>query len=253
LLACVAALRAMTPEAQDILAHLHVVATERHRRAASAGLSQRVLALKAYQQRRFSLTYADLLATPRYSAVARFFLDELYGPHDFTERDAQLARVVPTLVRLFPDQIVGAVRGLAELHALSEQLDSRMAAQLPSTEIDAAAYLRAWQCCAAVPQREQQIALTLALGQTLDRLTRNPMLRQSLRLMRGPARAAGLGHLQGFLETGFDTFKAMGGADEFLAIVAQRERALAAMLFGPSPVELGAGADTPHPASVQLP
>ena len=83
----------MSPEAQQILAHLRGVAAERQRRAGDAGLAQRVLALKAYQQRRFSLTYADLLATPRYAAVARFFLDELYGPHDFTERDDQLARV----------------------------------------------------------------------------------------------------------------------------------------------------------------
>jgi hypothetical protein len=236
----------VSPEAQDILAHLRVVAAERHHRAASAELSQRVLALKRYQQQRFSLTYADLLATPRYSAVARFFLDELYGPHDFTERDAQLARVVPTLVRLFPSQIVSAVRGLTELHALSEQLDTCMAMHLHSVDVGAAGYVAAWQASGTVAQRENQIALTIALGQTLDRLTRKPMLRQSLRLMRRPAKAAGLSHLQGFLETGFDTFKAMDGAQEFLAIVAQRERTLAAALFDPD-----ARAD--RLVSVQLP
>ena len=61
-------------------------------------------------------------------------------------------------------------------------------------------------------------------------LTRNPLLRHTLRLMRGPARAAGLGELQRFLESGFDTFKAMGGAREFLSIIAARERALARAL-----------------------
>ena len=49
--------------------------------------------------------------------------------------------------------------------------------------------------------------------------------------MRGPARAAGLADLQRSLETGFDTFKAMKGADEFIAFIAERERALAAALF----------------------
>lgn len=243
----------MSPEAQQILAHLHVVAAERHHRAADAGLAQRVLALKAYQQQRFSLTYADLLATRRYAAVARFFLDELYGPHDFTERDAQLARVVPTLVRLFPHEIVDAVRELAELHALSEQLDSAMAAHLDGVALDATAYTRAWQACGSAPRREQQIALTLALGATLDRLTRSPMLRQTLRLMRGPAKAAGLGHLQSFLETGFDTFKAMGGAQEFLAIVATRERALAAALFAAPTGQWTAPAAAGSAGSVQLP
>ena len=51
-------------------------------------------------------------------------------------------------------------------------------------------------------------------------------------MMRGPARGAGLGELQQFLETGFDTFKAMGSAREFLAIIGTRERTLARALFG---------------------
>ena len=49
--------------------------------------------------------------------------------------------------------------------------------------------------------------------------------------MRAPARAAGLSELQRTLETGFDTFRAMKGAAEFIAFIAARERALAADLF----------------------
>jgi hypothetical protein len=71
----------------------------------------------------------------------------------------------------------------------------------------------------------------LEVGTALDGLTRKPGLRQSLRLMRGPARAAGLAALQSFLERGFDTFKAMNGAAEFLALVGLRERELAAKIF----------------------
>jgi hypothetical protein len=37
--------------------------------------------------------------------------------------------------------------------------------------------------------------------------------------------------LQAFLERGFDTFKAMGGARDFLDMIAERERDLAARLF----------------------
>lgn len=50
-------------------------------------------------------------------------------------------------------------------------------------------------------------------------------------MMRGPAKAAGLPALQQFLEVGFDTFKAMGGAAEFLSTVGSRERSLAKALF----------------------
>ena len=219
---------------KKILAELAVVDAERRRRAVDPALRQRVHALKAYQQRRFSHTYADLLATPRYAAAARFFLDELYGPSDFTRRDAQFARVVPALVRLFPREIVLTVATLARLHALSETLDTELASRLPETGdrgIEADQYIAAWQSTGRADDREQQIALTLELAATLDSLTRKLLIRNSLRLMRGPSRAAGLTELQGFLETGFDTFRSMNGAAEFIRIVDEREHLLARSLF----------------------
>ena len=77
--------------------------------------------------------------------------------------------------------------------------------------------------------------LTRRVADALDVYTRNPLLRHSLRLMRGPARLAGLAQLQGFLESGFDTFRAMRGAQQFLDTVVQRERAVADWLFGFAP------------------
>jgi hypothetical protein len=222
----------MSTAANAILGHLQTVASERARRDAAPELGACVLALKRYQQSRFSRTYADLLASPRYGPAARFFLEELYGPRDFSQRDAQFARVVPALVKLFPDEIVATVQTLAELHALSETLDTETALHLSRPSVDAAAYIAAWQATGRRAERERQIALTLAVGESLDVLTRNPLVRNTLRMMRGPARAAGLGELQSFLETGFDAFKAMRGAREFLDDIGRRERALAAALFG---------------------
>jgi hypothetical protein len=222
----------MPTESSTILAHLDAVGAERTQRLATPGLHERVQRIKTYQQQRFANTYADLLATPRYGAAARFFLDELYGPRDFAERDKQFARVVPALVRLFPKAIVATVATLAGLHALSERLDTAMAGHLEAgAPLDAMAYLRAWQRTGDAPQRERQIALMIEVGAALDRLTRNLLVRNSLRLMRPAARAAGLAELQTFLEAGFDTFKAMRGAGEFLATVGTRERRLAQALF----------------------
>ncbi|HET9976087.1 MAG TPA: hypothetical protein VFQ20_01510 [Burkholderiaceae bacterium] len=215
----------------SILTHLAGVEAERAARAADPDFAARVNAIKAYQQRRFAHAYADLLAHPRYAGAARFFLDELYGPADFTQRDAQFARIVPALVRLFPAEVIDSVLTLAQLHALSEGLDSAMARALAAPRVDAPAYVLAWQRCGQPAQRETQIALILRVGADLDRLTHNRVLRHSLRLMRAPARAAGLAALQSFLESGFDTFRAMGGADEFLRDIGRRERALAAALF----------------------
>jgi len=220
-----------TEVAQRILEHLQTVELERRRRAADAALHERVVALKAYQQRRFARTYADLLASARYAGAARFFLEELYGPRDFTDRDTQFARVVPALARLFSARIVATVHTLAELHALSEQFDSEMASHLAGRNVDRRDYIEAWQKTGQVASRERQIALTLDVGRALDSFTRQPLLRHSLHLMRAPARAVGLSQLQQFLETGFDTFGQMHGAREFLDLIAGRERALAAALF----------------------
>lgn len=228
------------PDAAAILRSLYAVERERGRRAAEPGLGKRVLALKAYQQARFRDGYADLLASPRHAPAARFFIDELYGPRDFSQRDEQFVRIVPAVGRLFPAEVAGTVAALAELHALSESLDSTMGEALASPSIDAAAYVQAWQATGREADRERQIELVLHIGASLDRYTRMPVLAMSLRMMRAPARAAGLTDLQRFLETGFATFKAMGGADDFLQTIAKRERAFAARLFGMDPASVRA-------------
>jgi hypothetical protein len=216
---------------------LAAVSAERQLRANDAAWAARVEAVKRYQQRRFELTYADLLIHPRYAGASNFFLNELYGPSDFTQRDAQFARIVPALVRLFPAEVVGTVRALAALHALSEQLDSRMGRLVSEGPVDAARYAKAWQACGDAPGRERQIALLEQVGHALDALTGNALLRHSLRAMRGPARATGLAALHTFLESGFETFRGMRGADEFLALIGGRERALAATLFSVAPAD----------------
>lgn len=222
----------MHGDAGVILRDLQAVADERRLREADVHLAERVKAVKSYQQRRFQHTYADLLANPRYAAAAHFFLDDLYGPRDFTRRDAEFARVVPSLVRLFPAEIVATVASITRLHALSESLDTEMARQLPQAAVvTVAAYAAAWQRTGRRSDRAEQIRLTLSVGAALDRYTRSALLRTTLRMMRSPAQAAGLGDLQRFLESGFDAFRDMKGAADFLAMVGARERALADNLF----------------------
>lgn len=224
----------MDDAGKEIVGHLQTVTGERERRAADPALGRFVAAVKTYQHQRFAHTYADLMAQPRYAAATRFFLDDLYGAADYSERDRQFMRIVPAMVRLFPSDIVSTVRHLGALHALSEKLDSLMGAALATVDITGVRYTTAW-CTSSAAEREHQISLMLRVGSDLDRYTRKPLLRQSLRLMRGPANAAGLGDLQRFLELGFDTFREMRGAEEFLATIGQRERALAAALFSGAP------------------
>ena len=214
-----------------ILKCLGEVAAERRQRNDDVALGEQVSAIKQFQHARFERSYADLLVDPRYGGAARFFLADLYGPEDYAERDVQFARVVPALLRLFPSEIVGTVSDLAALHALSERLDTSMAHALVGRKVSSTNYAQAWRTVGEPDARERQIDLMVSIGTALDRHTRNMLMRHSLRLMRVPAQAAGLAALQRFLETGFETFRTMRGAGEFLATIARRERALSKLLF----------------------
>ena len=190
----------MNAQVQAILELLRQVDEQRALRSADADLAERVRQVKHYQHQRFQHTYADLLAQPRYAQATRFFLEELYGPADFTRRDTQFKRVVPALVRLFPREVVLTVQTLGELHALSETLDTAMGRVVPPGELDLAAYAAAWRQVGRPADREAQIALMRRVADALDAYTRNPLLRHSLRLMRdtgAPGRAARAADLPG--------------------------------------------------------
>ena len=243
----------MSDIATRILQSLGAVEAERRRRTAAPGLVASVDALKTYQQQRFARTHASLLAHPRYGRATRFFLEELYGPQDFTQRDAQFSRIVPALVRLFPVDTVATVESLAAVHALSERLDTAMALHLDGQAPARASYVRAWQATGESAARARQLDLVMRIGRALDRHTRSFVLRASLKAMRGPARAAGMAALQTFLEAGFDAFGAMNGADEFLATIAARESALSGRLFEAGAVAAATTSLAPDDLLAQLP
>ena len=224
-------MRTMPADQSTIASGLERVHALREERLSDPDLAARVNEVKRFQHRRFEQDYAQLLASARYGAAARFFLDDLYGPVDFTARDTQFTRIVPALRRLLPDELIRTIEQLIELHALSESLDQAMARHVAPGVIDSIGYVEAWRRVGRQADRMRQVDLVLEVGRALDRHTRHPLLGTTLTLMRGPAHAAGLGELQAFLQEGFAAFKAMKGADEFLATIATNERQQIAALF----------------------
>ncbi|MFI5447558.1 FFLEELY motif protein [Polaromonas sp. UC242_47] len=224
----------MDPVALRIREAMQAVSALRERRAADPRLDQACLEVKRFQAQRFKATYADLLHSPRYQRAAHFFLHELYGDQDYAQRDQQFARIASTIARLFPAAVVETAASLAEVHALTEQLDDLMAQQWLITRAPtslSARYLQCWRQVADRPARYQQLQVVLHLGRELDRLTRMRGLRSLLKLMRAPAAAASLSSLQNFLEAGFDAFADMKGASEFLRLIEDRESAWIDALF----------------------
>lgn len=193
-------------------------------------LASRVKAVKQWQAQRLRRSYADILAQPRYRLACEFFLDELYGTRDFSQRDTEALRVVPMLVRLLPERAVLTLAMGCELDQLSETLDVRVAESLKTSAVTEETltektYAAAYRAAGTRQEREWQIAQIVQIGQSLDKLARLPLISGMLHLMRGPAEAAGLSHLHEFLSKGFDSFRTMHGARDFLALVQERETA----------------------------
>ena len=192
---------------------------------------ERLDELKHWQMQRLAGSYADVSAVPRYRAATAFFLDDLYGPKDFSRRDQEMVRILPAMTRLLPASAVETAALAIELEALSEDLDQRLTRLLPAGPIDEAGYARAYRASSTRAERERQVELLGEVGERLDALVRRPLVFRTLKLMRTPARMAGLDDLQAFLERGFEAFRHMQGADEFLALVRSREMELLNRLF----------------------
>ena len=218
----------MAESARHLKGHLEMLKTLR---APGVDAPPRLRELKAWQAERLARTYADIAATPRYRSATQFFLEDLYGPKDFSTRDAEMLRIVPTMSKLLPASAVETAALAIELEALSEDLDHRLARALAPGPIDEAAYAKAYRESSTRAERERQVELIGEVGRRLDTLVKKPLVFRTLKLMRTPAKVAGLQDLQDFLEHGFDAFRGMDGAAEFLALVRNRETAILNRLF----------------------
>ena len=189
--------------------------------------------LREFQSARLAATHADLLAHPRYQQAARFFLSDLYSPKDLSARDAEVERVLPIMTNVLPLSGLRALGLAAELDALSERFDTAMTEALGArldSPLRQADYAEAWRQVGNRPGRMHQIAL-IAPPVTCSTASPTSPACMLLKTMRKPAQLAGLGELQGFLERGFDAFRSMRRADEFLDLVIEREQRLADALF----------------------
>lgn len=213
-----------------LTAHLERVIELRRALRSDPARARTWLALKHWQSDRLRRSYPDLFAQPRYAAAGEFFLTELYGVRDFEQRDSEALRAAGKFVRMLPERGVQTLLLAVELDELSERLDERVAAQL-TLPIDDAGYARAYRAAGTAEERTRQIEMVLAIGRSLERLARIPLLAGMLHMMRIPAEATGYGHLHRFLQSGFDAFVAMGPAGAFLDTVGAREKRLAQRLF----------------------
>jgi len=207
--------------------------------AANPDFDARLLRVKAWQQQRLRRTYADLAADPRYAKAIAFFLDELYGTKDSAIRDRDLVRMYPTMKRLLPHFAFETVERALELDVLAEEFDQALTRELGGKALDDASYADAFRRVGRRADRIHQVELMQRVGKGLEVVVKKPMIHSALKMLRRPARVAGLGEMQQFLEAGFAAFKHMGGADHFLQTIAARETVLIGRILDTHPDPFG--------------
>lgn len=216
----------------------------RREHVTASGLSPEQAALARWQAERLAHTYADLRSQSRYQLAVEFFLSDLYGPRDFTQRDKDVERIFPLMTRVLSTHAISSITLAMELHALSQEFDAAMVRALGGQEgftgeIDAQAYARAYLEVGNAPGRLRQIELVGEVGRVLDSVVDNPLIYAAIKVAHRPAHKMGFGELQDFVERGFDAFRRMKGADEFLETVRSRETAISErLLAGEVPEDL---------------
>ncbi len=196
--------------------------------------------LQRWQMQRLAASFQQFLDDPVSRPAAEFFLSDLYGDHDFSGRDRDVARVLPTMTRILPAQMIATAGDAIALSALSHAFDLRMAAALSRKlgrreAIDVGAYADAYRVVAHPRLRREQIALISSIGVALATAVHKPTLWRLLRMSRMPARLAGLSALQSFLERGFGAFRVLDDAEAFVQRIVAQEIEVSRRLFSGDP------------------
>ena len=164
--------------------------------------------------------YSEFEDDPATAAAVEFVVSDLIGT-GVSARDADMARVVPIMVRLLPARALKALASAMELNARALAINLDVCRQL-FERIDVTAgcserdYCAAFREATTLDECKELIDLTTTLGHALNGLVHSPLLKATLHTMHYPAHAAGFGAMQDFLEKGYLTFSAIEDVNYFL-------------------------------------
>ncbi len=215
--------------------------------AGANGADTAYTALAHWQCERLGMTYTDFHGHKRYKAALDFFLTDIYGPKDFSQRDNDIERVYPIMVKVLSVPAIESLTQALELHTLSMGLDRQLIDVLTGelgVELGPDAhtltpelYAEGYRLCDNYDERQRQIQLAIDSALALEAAVKRRMLYATVKVARGPAKAAGFGELQSFLERGLAAFKKMKGSHRFLDALAAREQHVLEALFDDAPAD----------------
>ncbi len=214
-------------------------------------LDPKLALLRQWQSDRLACTYADLAGRPRYQLALRFFLDDVYGARDFSQRNHDIERIYELLRHIAPESLIRPLILTVHLHYLTEQLDQQLLEVLVQrlgleNELTVPLYGEAYRLCDNYEARVRQIDLIYEIGYLLDSGVRMPLSGALLGAAKVALQRAGWADLMRFTERGYKAFKQMHGAKEFLNTIRQRELGILDRIYAgdPAPFEISTDVKT---------
>jgi hypothetical protein len=174
--------------------------------------------------------FDDLHDQEGYADAIDFVMSDLAGV-GISDRDRDLERVAVLITTMLPLAALRSIAAAAELNArvLHVNLDICRSLMVGTNLPDPIAerdYCVACRQTSSLEECVELVDLITDLGKTLKSLVQMPMIGFTLRAMNKPAHAAGFGALQGFLETGYRTFRRIPDIDHFLQQCRERMTAI---------------------------
>lgn len=189
-------------------------------------LRQYRLALQIFQANRLRRDYSDLAAIPQYEPVGEFFFNEMYGPRDYSARDAG-ARRLQNVLHMLPGVHLHDVEEVLDLLDLTNRLDEHVAQVMlraqTGLDFDEPTYDAAYRQADNYAERMRQLNLIRSSTYTVFRLSRSQLLGVGLHRSGLLARLAGIEAAHDFLVKGYDALRGVSDITLFAETVHARE------------------------------
>jgi hypothetical protein len=208
----------------------------KHQSVAGAGLDPQLALLKEWQSERLRRTCADLLDDKHYQPACLFFLNDIYAPRDFSQRDHDIERLHDFLSRVLSPIMLMLLTQVVELNRLTNALDQRLLQALVdelgvTDELTPQLYAQGHRICDNYAERLQQIELTTRALAQVGAGARLLVVGAAMKVLRGPAQRADWIELYELLEHGYTAFKQMKDVKTFVGVIEQREKRILDEIF----------------------
>ncbi len=206
----------------------------------SSALNPYLELLRQWQVERLQQTYSDFLGDKQFRPACQFFMSDVYGPRDFSQRDHDFERLHESLARYVPESMLRVLRETIELNRLTYSLDQALLAVLVeelgmSQTLTGELYTQAYRRCDNYAAREQQIDRLVKLVRETGRVTKLPLVGVSLKLARKPAQRAGWSAVYDFLAYGLNASQSIDDIAPLAEAIERRERWILEQIYAGNP------------------